>query len=196
MKSLKYSVVLLCMLILLPMPAMSKDHKIKVKVTNFPEVQQIAGAVDVLNLATDAEGRLIVVSEPQPVPEIYAFMTDVQVGPGSRLLTKQVSVPSGKRLVIQQLGLSGTAPDWPAPQNGELFLDLGPTGDKSRPHFMFVIERVRLIGSEHLLRVAPQRVSFMLDGPRTFQLRVERDQTWGWYITWINLYGYLVDLPQ
>ena len=167
-----------------------------VSVDNFPMTQDVIGSVQVSNLPVDTDGRVMVTGQARSLPEIYAFMTDVQVPPGSRSLTKQVSVPAGKRLIIEQLGVTGTAPIYPEPQNGELSLDLGAPGDRSRPHFMFVIERARLIGQEHLLNVAPQRVLFRLDGPRTFQLRVQRDQTFGWYITNINLYGYLLDLPE
>ena len=166
-----------------------------VSVDNFPTTQDVVGSVQVSNLPVDTDGRVMVTGQAQSLPEIYAFMTDVQVPPGSRVITKEVSVPAGKRLVLEQLAVTGTAPIYPEPQNGELILDLGPPGDRSRPHFMFAIERVRQIGQEHLLKVAPQRVLFRLDGPRTFQLRVGRDQTVGWYSTNINLYGYLIDLP-
>jgi len=167
-----------------------------VSVDNFPTTQDVTGSVEVANLPVDADGRVIVTGQDTSLPQIYTFMTDVQVPPGSRRLTKQVSVPAGKRLVVEQLGLSGTASIYPEPQSGELYLDLGPPSDRSRPHFIFVIERARLIGQEHLLNVAPQRVLFRIDGPRSFQLRVDRDQTFGWYITYISLYGYLVDLPD
>lgn len=192
-----------------PLLAMSADKTVEVtnfpvvqsvdgvvSVDNFPVTQDVTGSVEVSNLPVDAAGNLRVAEQQQTLPEIFAYMTDVQVPPGSLVLTKQVSIPAGKRLVIEQLGVTGTAPIYPEPQNGELNLDLGPPGDRSRPHFTLVIERVRQVGPEHLLNVAPQRVLFRMDGPRTFQLRVQRDQTFGWYITNINLYGYLIDLPN